>query len=87
MGIRAFADWPGNSIRAMDIVVAFAGVGIGADPSKQFHDNVKEAPCDRKPRGRPCMSRGMIDAIVKFLETLTDAPYRATAAKTGRASR
>jgi cytochrome c peroxidase len=59
------------------------------DLPKQFHDNVnvKEVPYDRKPGERPRLSNREIDAIVKFLETLTDASYRAAAAKTGRAPR
>jgi cytochrome c peroxidase len=59
------------------------------DLPKQLHGNinVKEVPYDRKPGERPRLSNREIDAVVKFLETLTDAPYRATAAAPERAAR
>lgn len=44
------------------------------DLPKQFHDNVntKEVPYDRKPGQRPRLDDDEIDAIVAFLQTLTD---------------
>ena len=38
--------------------------------------NVDEVPYDRKPGQKPRLSEGEIDAIVAFLETLTDRPAR-----------
>lgn len=46
------------------------------DLPKQFHDNVntKEVPYDRKPGQKPRLNDEEIDAIVAFLQTLTDRP-------------
>jgi len=46
------------------------------DLPKNYHENVnvKEAPYDRKPGQKPRLSDTEIDAIVAFLETLTDHP-------------
>ena len=43
---------------------------------KAFHDNVnvKEVPYDRKPGETPRLDEEEIDAIVAFLQTLTDRP-------------
>lgn len=47
------------------------------DLPKAFHDNVniKEVPYDRKPGEKPRLNAREIDAVVAFLETLTDAAY------------
>lgn len=46
------------------------------DLPKEFHDNVntKEVPYDRKPGQKPRLNDEEIDAIVAFLQTLTDRP-------------
>jgi cytochrome c peroxidase len=46
------------------------------DLPEKFHENVnvKEAPYDRKPGQKPRLNDDEIDAIVAFLETLTDRP-------------
>jgi cytochrome c peroxidase len=46
------------------------------DLPKTFHDNVnvKEVPYDRKPGQKPRLDEEEIDAIVAFLQTLTDRP-------------
>jgi cytochrome c peroxidase len=59
------------------------------DLPRKFHDNVnvKEVPYDRKPGQKPRLSNRDIDAIVSFLETLTDAPYQAVSRQAAGAKR
>jgi cytochrome c peroxidase len=53
------------------------------DLPEKFHDNVnvKEVPYDRKPGETPRLDDGEIDAIVAFLQTLTDRPAPADKAE------
>lgn len=55
---------------------AKGGVDKFDDLPANYHDNVnvKEIPYDRKPGQRPRLSEREIDAIVAFLEALTDRP-------------
>ena len=48
------------------------------DLPADYHGNVNtsEAPYDRKPGQKPRLSEKDIDAIVAFLETLTDRPQK-----------
>ena len=54
-----------------------------SDLPEKYHDNVnvKEVPYDRKPGQKPRLNDEEIDAIVAFLQTLTDAPAPAPIAK------
>ena len=48
------------------------------DLPADYHGNVntEEVPYDRKPGQKPRLSEKDIDAIVAFLETLTDRPQK-----------
>jgi cytochrome c peroxidase len=52
--------------------------GAYDDLPAKYRDNVNDrvAPYDRRPGDPPALDEGEIDAIVAFLETLTDAQYR-----------
>jgi cytochrome c peroxidase len=59
-----------------------SGVPFDSVPAKyRGRVNVTLPPYDRKPGEAPALNDHEIDAVVAFLETLTDAPYRAIAAR------
>ncbi len=59
-----------------------SGVPFDSVPVKyRGRVNVTSPPYDRKPGEVPALDDHEIDAIVAFLQTLTDAPYRTAAAR------
>ncbi|HLK91242.1 MAG TPA: cytochrome c peroxidase [Polyangia bacterium] len=84
-----------GAFRTLREVVAFYATRA-TDPRRWYHSgipfdsvpakyrgrvNVTSPPYDRKPGQAPALDDHEIDAIVAFLRTLTDAPYRSAAAR------